>query len=116
MALELAKRKPADVLFQDDLTIVWRDGLSSRYPFFVLRDACPCAGCVDELTGKKVLDPASIPQNIHLQGAEYVGNYALRLRWSDGHSSGIYTFKMLRDMAEAHPEYNHQTAPVDLKP
>jgi ATP-binding protein involved in chromosome partitioning len=55
---------------------------------------------VDELTGKKVLDPKSIPANIHIRKCEYVGNYAIRIDWSDGHNSGIYAFRFLRDLDE----------------
>ena len=100
MALDIKKRKPRDVVFADDLTIEWRDGVVSHYPFFALRDACPCASCIDELTGKKVLDPNSIQREIHISTAEYVGNYALRFDWSDGHDSGIYSFRFLREMFE----------------
>ena len=55
---------------------------------------------VDELTGKKVLDPSSIPADIHIRKAEYVGQYAIRFDWSDGHESGIYAFRFLRELAE----------------
>jgi len=98
MALELNRRKPKDVVYYTDLRVEWRDGTLSHYPFRALRDVCPCAACVDELTGKKVLDPKSIPANIHIRGCEYVGNYALRITWSDGHSSGIYSFRFLREL------------------
>ena len=91
------KRKPKDVLFGNDLTIEWRDGLVCHYPFISLRDACPCAECVDEITGEKVLDSSSIPSDVHIEKAEYVGNYALRFDWSDGHDSGIYAFRFLRE-------------------
>jgi DUF971 family protein len=100
MALELAKRKPRDVIFADDLTIEWKDGTVSHFPFFALRDACPCAGCVDEMTGKKVLDPKRIAPDIHIRSCEYVGNYALRIVWSDGHDTGLYAFGFLRELHE----------------
>jgi DUF971 family protein len=32
---------------------------------------------------------------VHLDG---VGNYALSLTWQDGHSTGIYSFRMLRQL------------------
>jgi ATP-binding protein involved in chromosome partitioning len=100
MALNLGKTKPKDIVFADDLAVEWRDGTTTHYPFFALRDACPCAGCVDELSGRKTLDPKSIPVNIHIRKCEYVGNYAIRIDWSDGHNSGIYTFRFLRDLSE----------------
>ena len=55
MATSIGRRKPKDVVFGDDLTIEWRDGEVSHYPFFGLRDVCPRAGCVDEFSGAKVL-------------------------------------------------------------
>lgn len=104
MALDnLKKIKPRDVVYADELKVEWRDGVVSLYPFFALRDACPCASCIDELTGEKVLDPTTIDSAVHIANAEYVGNYALRFDWSDGHNSGIYSFRFLRqfyDMAQ----------------
>ena len=91
------KSKPEKILLGDDLYILWRDGHESRYRFFDLRDACPCASCVDEITGKKTLDRSSIPENIHAESCEYVGNYAIRIRWSDGHDTGLYNFRLLRN-------------------
>jgi DUF971 family protein len=98
MALEINKRKPRDIVFADDLTIEWKDGTVSHFPFTALRNACPCAGCIDELTGRKTLDPKSIPADIHILKSEYVGNYAIRIDWSDRHNSGIYSFRFLRDL------------------
>lgn len=97
MAGDFKKRKPRDIVYDSDLTVEWRDGVVSHYPFRALRDACPCAGCVDELTGEKVLDPATIPEDISIRKSEYVGNYAIRIDWSDGHNSGIYAFRFLRE-------------------
>lgn len=103
MAGDFKKRKPRDIVYDSDLTVEWRDGVVSHYPFMALRDACPCASCVDEITGQKVLDPGSIPEDISIKNAEYVGNYAIRITWSDGHDTGIFAFRFLRelfDMAE----------------
>lgn len=100
------KRKPETVLIGDDLYILWQDGEESRYEFFTLRDQCPCAHCVDELTGQKTLQTESIPANIRMLRCEYVGNYALRPYWSDHHHSGIYTFRMLREIS--HPQPAHK--------
>lgn len=100
MALGLSKHRPRDIVYADDLTIQWRDDVVGHYPFRYLRNVCPCAGCVNELTGEKVLDPASIPEDIHIRKADYVGNYALRINWSDGHDTGIYAFSFLRELLE----------------
>lgn len=98
MALEMAKRKPRDIVFADDLMVEWKDGTVSRYPFLALRDVCPCAQCVDEITGAKILETKNIPANIFIRRCEYVGNYAIRITWSDGHDSGIFSFRFLRDI------------------
>ncbi len=90
--------RPSDVTFQQDLQIAWRDGKQTHYPFRMLRNACACAHCVDELSGKKVLKEETIAANIALTKAEYVGVYALRLSFSDGHSSGIFPFRRLRSL------------------
>jgi ATP-binding protein involved in chromosome partitioning len=71
----------------------------SEYPPRYLRLSCPCAGCVEEMTNRPLLDPASVPAGIHLRRVEYVGAYALRFDWSDGHRTGIYPFNYLREIA-----------------
>jgi len=97
---------PQDVFFDNKLHIIWYDGTHMAYKFRDLRVECPCASCVDEISGEKVLDPDSIDENIYPLASAYVGNYALEIRWSDGHDTGIYTFEKLRD------EYPHETFPT----
>jgi ATP-binding protein involved in chromosome partitioning len=60
-----------------------------------LRLACPCAACVDEMTHRPLLDPASVPTDIRPDAVELVGAYAIRIRWSDGHATGLFTFESL---------------------
>ncbi|HKJ00308.1 MAG TPA: DUF971 domain-containing protein [bacterium] len=100
MALAINKRRPKDIVYADDLTIHWRDDVVAHYPFFYLRDVCPCASCVNELTGEKMLDPKKIAPDVHIRKADYVGNYALRIEWSDGHDTGIYAFRFLRELLD----------------
>lgn len=66
------------------------------YPARMLRLACPCAACVDEMSGRPLLDPARVPPDVQPLAVELVGGYGIRVRWSDGHSTGIYTFELLR--------------------
>ena len=71
----------------------------SVYPARFLRLQCPCAHCVDEMTGRRVLQESSIPQDVHPVAVVPVGRYAIQLRWSDGHSTGIYTWEKLFKLA-----------------
>ena len=81
-----------------DLSILWQDGHQSVYPARYLRMRCPCAGCVDEWTGRRVLKSTDVSEDISPSSLEVVGRYALRVHWSDGHSHGIYTFEFLRNL------------------
>jgi DUF971 family protein len=86
----------------ESLTISWADGSQSMYPLQFLRKNCPCAGCRGErdLLGRQLMPIVSTVHDgpITATGAELVGNYALRIEWSDGHSSGIYSFSFLREL------------------
>jgi DUF971 family protein len=79
--------------------IDWDDaGHTWLYPARPLRLACPCAACVEEMTGRTLLDPGSIPDDVRPESLALVGSYGLRIRWSDGHDTGIYTFEQLREV------------------
>ena len=82
------------------LVMVWDDGHRSRHAFRTLRERCPCALCVDEWTGEGRLDPSTVSDEIHPKEVGRVGAYALRFTWSDGHLTGIYTYKFLREICE----------------
>lgn len=84
----------------DSLDLEWSTGTHSYLPYRALRLECPCASCVDEMTGKRVLRPESIPENIRIQGIELVGRYAVRIQWSDSHSSGIYALDRLYQLGK----------------
>lgn len=81
------------------LRITWPD-TQADFLLAFLRRQCECAHCVNEWTGEQILDPASVPDDIVIQKMDLVGNYAVRLEWSDGHNSGLYTWKRLRELAE----------------
>ncbi len=81
------------------LELSWPEGATDRLKYRNLRAECPCAACRDEWTGARILDPASIRPDLKLEGMEQVGNYAVRLGWNDGHSSGLYTWDTLRRIA-----------------
>jgi ATP-binding protein involved in chromosome partitioning len=56
------------------------------------------------MSGREVLDPTTVPLNIVPTRIWSLGNYAIGVSFSDGHSSGIYTFGHLRDMVTAEVE------------
>ena len=82
--------------------VTWADGCESVLPLRLLRKYCPCAGCQGErdLLGRTILPIMKTTYDgpITATGAELVGNYALRIDWADGHSTGIYTFAYLRQL------------------
>ena len=80
------------------LILRWADGLDQRLAERDLRLACTCAQCRDEVTSAQLLDPESVPLDLGITRVWSVGNYALGLAFSDGHDTGIYTFKALRAM------------------
>jgi DUF971 family protein len=87
--------------------ITWADGHQSHYDFAYLREECPCATCNDE-RGKKQAFAAAAPApsavlpmfkpKPRAQSATVMGNYAVQIRFSDGHSTGIYSYDHLRSI------------------
>ncbi len=71
-------------------------------PHRVLRGFCPCAGCqghsgpIAWIEGTDALDDDALT----LVDLAPSGRYALRLRWGDGHDTGIYTFELLAELGE----------------
>jgi DUF971 family protein len=88
---------------QSVVEIVWNGGRTQLFPFRFLRIHCPCAACVNEFTGERILDPNTVPTDVNPSTVEFAGNYALKVGWSDGHHSGIYTWEHFSRLG-AHPE------------
>ena len=95
--------EPREIKHEYDFTvnITWGDDRQCRFKAAELRRACPCAQCVNEWTGERMLKPESISENIEIRDLSIVGRYALNFRWSDGHETGIYSFRYLRELCEA---------------
>jgi len=93
------------------IKIDWKDGLKSDYDLRYLRHHCPCAVC----TGAHGTTPAAPPIEpspfqlytpaLKMVSVEPVGAYAIRILWSDGHGSGIYSFEHLRKIS---PQSSHE--------
>jgi DUF971 family protein len=93
-----ASTMPVEIRRVDDreVHIAWADGHRTVFSNKYLRENCPCAGCADEFTGERTLDPAAVSTAIRAVEVSLVGRYAVQFRWSDGHSTGIYPFQRLR--------------------
>lgn len=92
------------------VTIEWRDGHVSAWPFAWLRHACPCATCheareaEDRAPGVPRARPASLLPMYEAPprptSVEPVGKYALRFNWNDGHEAGLYSWDYLRNVCD----------------
>lgn len=84
------------------MRITWLDGHISDFVLRWLRTNCPCATCREErreavLAAADPLRLTSTPApGTEVVDAEFVGHYAIRLTWSDGHATGIFPFASLR--------------------
>ncbi|MBX3246350.1 MAG: DUF971 domain-containing protein [Myxococcales bacterium] len=83
------------------MEVDWSDGTTSLLPHRILRGFCPCALCqghhgpIAWVGGDGLSDEA-----LGLKGIELSGQYAVLLRWADGHATGIYRFAFLRTLGE----------------
>jgi ATP-binding protein involved in chromosome partitioning len=90
VAIGFRKRDPRT------LSVLWQDGRQDDFDARDLRLVCPCAMCVDEMSGKRTLDPNKIPLDVGFKTIANVGRYALSVSFTDGHSTGIFSFERLR--------------------
>lgn len=82
-----------------EISINWSDEAETKYNAADLRRACPCAGCINEWTGEKMLKPENVRDELSFSSISIVGRYALNFHFSDGHDTGIYSFDYLRKLS-----------------
>jgi prepilin-type processing-associated H-X9-DG protein len=107
------RKKPTSVKIHvsngTGVDIVWADGHASHYEFAYLREECPCATCNDGREKKASLGELALALNSspalpmfkpkpRAQAATQVGNYAIQISFTDGHSTGIYSYDHLRNI------------------
>lgn len=98
------------------IKIDWKDGHCSEYELQYLRVHCPCAQCI----GAHGAPPAPAPPNplqiykpaLRIDEVEAVGGYAIRLRWNDGHNTGIYSYEYLRSVCPC-PDCARRATPLE---
>lgn len=78
-----------------EIRFVWDEGVEDLWDARELRIKCTCAHCVSEATGERLLDPATVPEDLTVADMHLVGNYGLGIHFSDGHSTGIFRFREL---------------------
>ena len=97
--------RPVDIQpIGDELAVKWDDGSEGFIPLEKLRRACPCAGCKGEvdIMGNLHIGPEIklAPASFQLRRLDWVGTYGVKPVWGDGHASGIFSFEILRALAE----------------
>lgn len=107
-----SRRKPAEIKVHvttgAGVDITWADGHHSHFDFAFLREMCPCATCNDERQKKQDLAVHAPPSSGAVlplfkpkpaaRTAKVIGNYALQIDFSDGHTTGIYSYEYLRSI------------------
>ena len=104
MALEIPDGEPPAAIDLDrakSLTLTWADGRQSTFSIETLRSNCPCAQCRSERDRGEVPWPKStlVEQTLRVHDAELIGNWGLQITWHDGHSTGIFSWGVLRAWA-----------------
>lgn len=97
------KQVPAVQFDQEKVVLTWEDGTRIQVSHRDLRLSCRCALCVDEITGAQILLEKNVQSDIAPREITPLGNYALGITWNDGHSSGIYPYKTIKELALSHP-------------
>ena len=110
---EAAQPVSLDLQKETALTVKWNDGRVSTYPVAYLRKMSPSAEA-RQLREEIARNPLTVlPGNagsageakpFAATGAEFVGRYALRIEFSDGHRTGIYTWPYLRQIDPGRPD------------
>ena len=103
----MAETSPVRIDVQKDkgIEIQWSDGEVGSYALSMLRSACPCATCKEarekpaQPKSRLTVLPGNYSNPMHIANIQLVGNYALKIEWSDNHDSGIYSFAYLRTLA-----------------
>lgn len=79
--------------------IEWNDGALKEYRLSDLQKECPCAACVDESSGRRMVPQSSLKEDVRATRLTNVGRYALKIQFTSGCSTGIFDFNFLRNFS-----------------
>ena len=85
----------------NEIAILWNDGQENYFPMAFLRKKSPSAENIGETDIFGVVHGGAPPaehQGVTVTGWHYVGNYAIRFEFSDGHRTGLYSYPYLRKL------------------
>ncbi len=102
--------EPLQIIEDSDssISIQWSDGSETTYTAPQLRRSCPCASCVNEWTGEKMLRDESVADDLKFDHISIVGRYALNFHFTDGHDTGIFSFVFLRIARQGYNQDMHE--------
>lgn len=89
-------QKRPDIVYNDERHMIVIDTEDTMTPAD-LRRACRCASCVEEMTGRQILQPGDVKDAIKPLRMSATGNYALSIDWSDGHRS-LYPYRQIKGL------------------
>lgn len=81
--------------------IDWSDGTQGQYRLSELQKNCPCANCVDEVTGERRAKSQRPDNDVRAIKIQSLGRYALKVQFTQGCSTGIYSYQMLHAIAQS---------------
>ena len=84
------------------LEVTFDDGARFELPFEYLRVSSPSAEVKGHGPGQEVLVLGK--ENVGIRAVEPVGQYAVKLVFDDGHDTGLYTWKYLRELGDTYAD------------
>lgn len=94
---------PTEIRYNEEeglLKMTFSDGEQHDYDTRILRGYCPCAHCQGHGSLPHKFNPIRSESAITVADVSQVGGYAICIAWEDGHNTGVYSFEMLRKIAE----------------
>ena len=79
-----------------EIRFVWDEGDEDVWGARELRIRCACAHCQSEATGERLLDPATVSEELSVKNRHLVGNYGVGIQFADDHATGLFRFRELK--------------------